>query len=172
MKNIYPKLAVPLLFAFSACATNQTKKPTVPESGIVTNTLPTTTDTGSHKSEITTAKAGNSTVQAKQSAAKGVVVAGKPSVAKNALPDLPAPPHFENEEVNKGVQEFDAMLRENMVAEQNHDTARMKELKTRMSSLPTNIAIWIFNMSADERESFKAYLEKVEKVAKANTDSQ
>lgn len=169
MKNIYPKLAAPLLFAFASCASNQTEKPTIPQAVTVVETADTVknaTDTDNNKLAIVNTKTEDG---AKAQPEQGVALAQKASVAKTPLTDLPAPPHFENEEVNRGVHEFDAMIRENMMAEQNHDTAKMKALKTQMNSLPTNIAIWIFNMSADERKAFKAYLENIEKIAKTNT---
>lgn len=170
MKYIYPKLTVPLLFAFSACATNQAEKSVTSQSQVVMDDAKSSSDTAGHFEMVSNDTMDDTKKVIEQpSKNKNIDSSGKLLVATNLNSALPAPPHFENEEVNKGVQEFDAMIRENMIAEQNHDTAKMKVLKAQMNSLPTNIAIWIFNMSAEERTLFKAYLEKVENVAKAKS---
>lgn len=169
MRNIYLKLTVPVLCVFVACSTNQPgKTPAIPE---IKGTAKVAVDSGS-KEHIATRIKKDTTAFRKQKISNKVVTIEKTLAAQPQLPDLPQPPHFENEDVNKGVQGFAEMVRENLIAEQNHDSVKMALLKEKMGNLPANMTIWIFKMSSDERKSFKAYLEKVEKIAKDNKDNE
>ncbi|HET8574061.1 MAG TPA: hypothetical protein VFL76_09335 [Edaphocola sp.] len=161
MRNLYSRLIIPVLFAFVACSASQPdKSPVIPETR---DTIKAAVDYRGSE-QVATIKRGTARLQ-KQKNIKADTLE-KATAKKSRLPDLPQPPHFENEEVDKGVQDFAHMIKENIIAEQNHDSVKMAVLKKKMSSLPADMTIWIFKMSSDERQSFRAYLKKIEKIAK------
>jgi len=70
-------------------------------------------------------------------------------------------PTFSNEEVNKGLADYKALITAYAEAYKNKDQAKLTELSTQAQKFATNAASWTQKLKPEEAQKFSEYWQKL-----------
>lgn len=72
-------------------------------------------------------------------------------------------PAFSNEEVNKGLADYKAMITEYIAAIESKDQAKATELTTKYQAVATNMSSWMSKLKPEETQKFTDYMQTLSK---------
>ena len=72
-------------------------------------------------------------------------------------------PTFSNEEVNKGVSDYKALLNEYIAAVKAKDAAKVQSLTAKSQEFSKNMQAWVTKLKPEETQQFSEYMQKLTK---------
>lgn len=78
--------------------------------------------------------------------------------------DLPAPPKFKSDDVNKSVNKLVALFKEYAPAIRSKDSLKVREFSEKVQEMGQNETSWWAEMSQEEQQQLKDYVQRLQEV--------